>query len=70
MGSTDVEATLNVAVAKTGVHHINVRHRPRLLSDNGPAFVADALKKYLRHYQMEHIRGAPYHPQTQGKIER
>ena len=70
MGSTDVEETLNVAVAKTGVQHIKVRHRPRLLSDNGPAFVSDALKKYLKHYHMEHVRGAPYHPQTQGKIER
>jgi putative transposase len=36
MGSTDVEETLNIAVAKTGVQHIKVRHRPRLLSDNGP----------------------------------
>jgi putative transposase len=70
MGSTDVEETLNVAVAKTGVSHIKVRHRPRLLSDNGPAFISDALKKYLKHYHMTHIRGAPYHPQTQGKIER
>jgi putative transposase len=35
-----------------------------------PAFVSDALKKYLRHYQMEHVRGAPCHLQTQGKIER
>ena len=62
MGSTDVEETLNIAVAKTGVQHIKVRHRPRLLSDNGPAFVSDALKKYLKHYQMKHVRGAPYHP--------
>jgi putative transposase len=70
MGSTDVEETLNLAVAKTGVPPIRVKHRPRLLSDNGPAFVSDALKKYLKHYQMDPIRGAPYHPQTQGKIER
>ncbi len=70
MGSTDVEETLNVAVAKTGVTHIKVAHRPRLLSDNGPAFVSNALAKYLSHYKMTHIRGAPYHPQTQGKIER
>jgi transposase InsO family protein len=70
MGSTDVEETLNLAVAKTGVQHIRVKHRPRLLSDNGPAFVSEALRKYLKHYQMDHVRGAPYHPQTQGKIER
>ena len=70
MGSSNVEETLNVAIAKTGVQHIKVHHRPRLLSDNGPAFVSDALKKYLSRYQMTHVRGAPYHPQTQGKIER
>jgi putative transposase len=70
MGSTDVEETLNIAVAKTGVVQIKVVHRPRLLSDNGPAFISEALAKYLNHLKMDHIRGAPYHPQTQGKIER
>lgn len=70
MGSADVEQTLNIAVTKTGVAQIKVAHRPRLLSDNGPAFVSDALRQYLRRQQIQHIRGAPYHPQTQGKIER
>ena len=70
MGSTDVEETLNIAVTKTGVAQIKVVHRPRLLSDNGPAFISEALAKYLDRYKMHHIRGAPYHPQTQGKIER
>lgn len=70
MGSTDVEETLNLAVAKTGVDRIKVKHRPRLLSDNGPAFISDALHHYLKRYHIDHVRGAPYHPQTQGKIER
>jgi transposase InsO family protein len=70
MGSSDVEQTLNVAVAETGVTPIKVAHRPRLLSDNGPAFISDALAHYLNYYKITHIRGAPYHPQTQGKIER
>ena len=70
MGSTDVEETLTIAVATTGVQHIKVKHRPRLLSDNGPAFVSEALAKYLKRHHMNHVRGAPYHPQTQGKIER
>jgi transposase InsO family protein len=70
LGSTDVEETLNVAAATTGVEPIKVRHRPRLLSDNRPAFISDALKKYLKRYPMDPIRGAPYPPQTQGKIER
>jgi transposase InsO family protein len=47
-----------------------VRHRPRLLSDNGPAYVSKDLRDYLEEQGMTHTRGRPYHPQTQGKIER
>jgi putative transposase len=70
MASSDVEETLQLALDKAEVTRVKVRHRPRLLSDNGPAFVSQALKEYLRRYQLSHIRGAPYHPMTQGKIER
>ena len=45
-------------------------HRPRLLSDNGSSYVAGDLAKWLEDKGMEHVRGALYHPQTQGKIER
>ena len=47
-----------------------MRHRPRLLSDNGPAYVSKDLRDYLDEQGMTHDRGRPYHPQTQGKIER
>ncbi len=47
-----------------------MRHRPRLLSDNGPAYLSKDLKKFLKRKDIYHIRGAPYHPQTQSKIER
>jgi len=70
MGTTDVEATLNLALAYTGVTQVKVAHRPRLLSDNGPAFVSKPLAQYLKSYRMKHLRGRPHHPQTQGKIER
>lgn len=70
MAATDVQETLDLAFAKTNLTNIKVRHRPRLLSDNGPAFIADDLKTFLNHYHLEHIRSAPYHPMTQGKIER
>lgn len=70
MASSDVQDTLDVALTETGVTRIKVKHRPRLLSDNGPAFISDALAEYLKPYQMLHIHGRPYHPQTQGKIER
>jgi len=70
MGTTDVTETLDRALAVTGVDQIQVKHRPRLLSDNGPAYVSGELREYLHERGMGHTRGAPYHPQTQGKIER
>jgi transposase InsO family protein len=70
MAATDVQETLNLALAATGVSHIQVEHRPRLLSDNGPSFVSQPLARYLKGYRLTHLRSAPYHPQTQGKIER
>ena len=70
MGASDVTETLDQALAITGVDQVRVKHRPRLLSDNGPAYLSGELKKCLGDRRMAHTRGAPYHPQTQGKIER
>ena len=70
MATTDVQETLDIAVARTGVTQVKVRHRPRLLSDNGPCYVSKALRDYLGKHKIEHVCGAPYHPMTQGKIER
>ena len=44
--------------------------RPRLLSDNGSSYIAGDLAKWLNDRNIKHLRGAPYHPMTQGKIER
>ena len=65
----DVTATLDQALAASGLDRSTVVHRPRLLSDNG-ASVAGDLADWLEDKGMQHVRGAPYHPQTQGKIER
>jgi transposase InsO family protein len=70
MGATDVMETLDKALAITGIDQVKVKHRPRLLSDNGPAYLSGELREYLGKRKMTHVRGAPYHPQTQGKIER
>jgi transposase InsO family protein len=70
MGARDVEDTLEMARAKANPDHVRVRHRPRLLSDNGPCYLSGELKEYLKRKDIEHIRGAPYHPMTRGKIER
>ncbi len=47
-----------------------IRHKPRLLSDIGSSYVSGELADWLGDRRMKHVRGAPYHPQTQGKIER
>ena len=70
MMARDVTALLDEAITRTGVEQITVRHRPRLLSDNGACFIAKDLKAYLAEKGMGHTRGRPHHPQTQGKIER
>ena len=70
MDAGDVKDTLDDAIAITGVDQVKVRHRPRLLSDNGPAYVSSELRDYLNERRLGHTRGRPYHPQTQGKIER
>jgi len=70
MAAGDVKATLDNALATTGVDQVKVRHRPRLLSDNGPCYISKELGEYLAEHEMQHTRGKPYHPQTQGKIER
>ena len=70
MRADDVTATLDLALAASGLEQITVAHRPRLLSDNGSSYVSADLATWLNGKGMQHVRGAPYHPQTQGKIER
>jgi putative transposase len=59
---------ISLAEAKSLGHTLN-RH-PRLLTDNGPAFSGWVLSDYLNNRNISHIFGRPYHPQTQGKVER
>ena len=68
MAASDVAATLEQAVA--GLDQATVVHRPRLLSDNGPSHVSAEFATWLTARAMAHTRGKPYHPMTQGKIER
>jgi transposase InsO family protein len=70
MTARDVTDTLDMALEKTGLTKVKVKHKPRLLSDNGPCYLSKELKEYLEDNDMTHTRGRPYHPQTQGKIER
>lgn len=44
--------------------------KPRIISDNGPQFIAKDFKEFIRVSGMKHVRTAPYYPQSNGKIER
>jgi len=70
MRTEDVTDTLDLALQASGCDQVHVVHKPRLLSDNGSSYVSGELAEWLQDKGMKHSRGAPYHPQTQGKIER
>ncbi len=70
MSAEDVKATLDIAIEFTGVDDAEVVQRTRLLSDNGPCYISKSLQEYLEANCMDHTRGKPFHPMTQGKIER
>jgi transposase InsO family protein len=70
MTAEDVTATLDLALKASRLDRATVVHRPRLLSDNGSSYISADLAKWLDRRDMDHVRGAPYHPMTQGKIER
>jgi transposase InsO family protein len=62
--------TLELALQASGCDQANVVHKPRLLSDNGSSYISNELADWLIDNQMSHVHRAPYHPQTQGKVER
>ena len=70
MTAEDVTSVLDLAVERAGVEGVPAARRPRLLSDNGSAYISGELRDYLENRGMDHTRGRPYHPMTQGKIER
>jgi transposase InsO family protein len=70
MTATDVADTLELALRSARLERVRVRHQPRLLSDNGPSYLSAQLGAWLAEHGITHTRGAPYHPMTQGKIER
>jgi putative transposase len=70
MTSRDVTETLELALQASGCDQADVVHKPRLLSDNGSSYLSGELADWIEDNEMDHVRGAPYHPQTQGKIER
>ncbi len=64
MKEQDVECVLERA------KELNADARPRVISDNGPQFIAKDFKEYIRISGMSHVRISRYYPQSNGKIER
>jgi len=70
MSSDSLIEVVQEAVDATGMTDVPVDNRTRLLSDNGAGYVSRAFRDYLNLVGIGHILAAPYHPQTNGKIER
>jgi putative transposase len=70
MKAEDVTATLDVALQASGLNQAEPVQRPELPSDNGSSYIAGDLAKWLGARNVKHLHSAPYHPMTQGKIER
>ena len=70
MHTSDVKDVLEEAIRITRTEKVKVIQKPRLLSDNGPCYVSKELSEYLNDKNIKHSHCTPYHPQTQGKIER
>jgi len=70
MSANSLIEVIQEAVDATGMTEVPVENRTRLLSDNGAGYVSRAFRGYLNLVGICHILAAPYHPQTNGKIER
>ncbi len=60
MKASDVTDTLELALQASGCDRVEVRHKPRLLSDNGASYISSELAEWLDDNGMDHVRGAPY----------
>ena len=70
MTGGSLEDVVQQAVDFTGMTDVPVEDRSVLLSDNGAGYISQQFNQYLRLVGIRHITASPFHPQTNGKIER
>jgi transposase InsO family protein len=70
MSANSLIEVVQRAVDATGMTGVPVEDRTKLLSDNGAGYVSRAFRDYLNLVGIGHILAAPFHPQTNGKVER
>jgi hypothetical protein len=62
------EQDVELVIARGTEKHPGVK--PRIISDNGPQFIAKDFREFVREYGLTHVRTSPYYPQSNGKLER
>jgi len=70
MSANSLIEVIQEAVDATGMTDVPVEDRTNLLSDNGAGYVSRSFRDYLKLVGIRHILSAPFHPQTNGKLER
>ncbi len=70
MTGRSLEDVMQQAVDFTGMTDVPLENRTVLLSDNGAGYISQQFNEYLRLVGIKHITTSPFHPQTNGKIER
>jgi len=70
MAAPSLIEVVQQAIDFTGMDHVPIEHRTSLLSDNGPGYLSSRFNQYLLLVGIRHITASPYHPQTNGKVER
>jgi putative transposase len=69
----EIRATMTEAEMETILQRAREQYpgeRPRIISDNGPQFIARDFKEFIRIGGMTHVKTSPYYPQSNGKMER